>query len=309
MKNDFELGLLTAMQFAWGGVLRSPGNGYRKVKAWRDKILSTIEMLQTESARWKALFTTLKLPYLALTKAGVSPNMAVSLLIGGTAVGGGAIVAEVMEPPSLSRGDSGVYQAPQDSPVEWSESMQTLRVDLGSTPVGLLELDSISINTYAGSALPTGQTNALILGGLPASTDPVFVETYLEVGDLYIEKWRCSKLTMEHIEVNHLILTKNAADGISHSMTAGTPRARGISGGVRANEMVVSNSTYDQVVISSATSNLDGRVDEIRMVNIWAKQPCLLSRIKAGTITINLSEFGNGDGLALKDWTISQSVV
>ena len=309
MKNDFELGFLTAMQFAWWGFLRSPGNGYRKVKAWRDKILSTIEMLQTESARWKALFTTLKLPYLALTKAGVSPNMAVSLLIGGTAVGGGAIVAEVMEPPSFSRGDSGVYQAPQDSPVEWSESMQTLRVDLGSTPVGLLELDSISINTYAGSALPTGQTNALILGGLPASTDPVFVETYLEVGDLYIEKWRCSKLTMEHIEVNHLILTKNAADGISHSMTAGTPRARGISGGVRANEMVVSNSTYDQVVSSSATSNLDGRVDEIRMVNIWAKQPCLLSRIKAGTITINLSEFGNGDGLALKDWTISQSVV
>ena len=309
MKNDFELGFLTAMQFAWWGFLRSPGNGYRKVKAWRDKILSTIEMLQTESARWKALFTTLKLPYLALTKAGVSPNMAVSLLIGGTAVGGGAIVAEVMEPPSFRRGDSGVYQAPQDSPVEWSESIQTLRVDLGSTPVGLLELDSISINTYAGSALPTGQTNALILGGLPASTDPVFVETYLEVGDLYIEKWRCSKLTMEHIEVNHLILTKNAADGISHSMTAGTPRARGISGGVRANEMVVSNSTYDQVVISSATSNLDGRVDEIRMVNIWAKQPCLLSRIKAGTITINLSEFGNGDGLALKDWTISQSVV
>ena len=73
--------------------------------------------------------------------------------------------------------------------------------------------------------------------------------------------------------------------------------------------MVVSNSTYDQVVISSATSNVDGRVDEIRMVNIWAKNPCLLSRIKAGTITINLSEFGNGDGLALKDWTISQSVV
>ena len=130
MKNDFELGFLTAMQFAWWGFLRSPGNGYRKVKAWRDKILSTIEMLQTESARWKALFTTLKLPYLALTKAGVSPNMAVSLLIGGTAVGGGAIVAEVMEPPSFSRGDSGVYQAPQDSPVEWSESMQTLRVDL-----------------------------------------------------------------------------------------------------------------------------------------------------------------------------------
>jgi hypothetical protein len=309
MDNDFELGFLTAMQFAWWGFLRSPGNGYRKVKAWRDKLLNLVEVLQSESQKWRTTFNILKSPYSLLRMMGFSPNMAVSFLVAGSAVGGGAIVAEVMEPPSFSRGDSGVYQAPQDSPVEWSESMQTLRVDLGSTPVGLLELDSISINTYAGSSLPTGQTNALILGGLPASTDPVFVETYLEVGDLYIEKWRCSKLTMEHIEVNHLILTKNAADGISHSMTAGTPRARGISGGVRANEMVVSNSTYDQVVISSATSNIDGRIDEIRMVNIWAKQPCLLSRIKAGTITINLSEFGNGDGLALKDWTISQSVV
>ena len=305
----FSLGILTSLQFAWWDLCASPMRSYNKVKLWRDKFLATVEMLQSESQKWKAVFTTLRLPYLALTKAGVSPNMAVSLIIGGTAVGGGAIVAEVMEPPSFSRGDSGVYAAPSDNPVEWNESMQTLRVDLGTTPVGLLELDSISINTYAGSALPTNQTNALILGGLPATSDPVFAETYLEVGDLYIDKWRCSKLIMEHIEVNHLILTKNAADGISHAMTAGTPRARGISGGVRANEMVVSNSTYDQVVISSATSNIDGRVDEIRMVNIWAKNPCLLSRIKAGTITINLSEFGNGDGLALKDWTIAQSVV
>jgi hypothetical protein len=135
------------------------------------------------------------------------------------------------------------------------------------------------------------------------------VETYLEVGELYIEKWRCSKLVMEHIEVNHLIITKNAADGISHSPVAGTPRARGISGGVRANEMKVSNSTYDQVVITSATTDIDGAVDVIRMTNIWSKEPCLLSRIKAGTITITLSEFGNGDGLALKDWTIANTVV
>ena len=307
---ELWISLLVSIQWGWWKLLESPRRTYNKVIYYRDKILSTVEYLQSESAKWKALFTTIRLPYTFLTKGlGVSPNMAVSMLVAGSAVGGGVMVAEVLEPPSFSRGDSGVYSAPQDSPVEWSESMQTLRVDLGTTPVGLLELDSISINTHANSALPSNQTNALILGGLAASTDPVFAETYLEVGNLYIEKWRCSKLIMEHIEVNHLILTKNAADGISHSMTAGVPRARGISGGVRANEMVVSNSTYDQVVISSATSNVDGRVDEIRMVNIWAKNPCLLSRIKAGTITINLSEFGNGDGLALKDWTISQSVV
>jgi len=301
--------MLVDLQFAWWSFQRSPLEGYRKARIWRDWILAKVEYLQTESAKWKALFTTLKLPYTALRALGVSPNMAVTLLIGGSVATTGVVASEVLQPPSFSRGDAGVFNAPSDQPVEWSESMQTLRVDLGTTPVGLLELDSISINTYSGSALPSGQTNALILGGLPATSDPVFVETYLEVGDLYIDKWRCSKLIMEHIEVNHLILTKNAADGISHSMTPGTPRARGISGGVRANEMVVSNSTYDQVVISSATSNIDGRIDEIRMTNIWSKEPCLLSRIKAGTITINLSEFGNGDGLALKDWTISSSVV
>jgi hypothetical protein len=303
------ISFLIWMQFSFWSFLRSPRESYETVRRWRDWVLAKVEYLQNESARWSALFTMVKLPYLILTKAGLSPNMAISLIIGGSAVGGGAIVNEVMQPPSFSAGDSGVYAAPLDTPIEWSESMQTLRVDLGTTPVGLLELDSISINTHANSALPSGQVNALILGGIAASTDPVFLETYLEVGNLYIEKWRCSKLIMEHIEVNHLILTKNAADGISHSPVAGVPRARGISGGVRANEMVVSNSTYDQVVISSATSDIDGRIDEIRMVNIWAKNPCLLSRIRAGTITINLSEFGNGDGLALKDWTISQSVV
>ena len=290
-------------------ILRSPRQTYNKFVFYRDWVMVKVEYLQGESNKWKNFFTTLKAPYSLLRAMGFSPQFATSILAAGSIAGGGVAVAEVLEPPSFSRGDSGVYAAPSDNPVEWNETMQTLRVDLGTTPVGLLELDSISINTYAGSALPTNLTNALILGGLPATSDPVFAETYLEVGDLYIDKWRCSKLIMEHIEVNHLILTKNAADGISHSMTAGTPRARGISGGVRANEMVVSNSTYDQVVISSATSNVDGRVDEIRMVNIWAKNPCLLSRIKAGTITINLSEFGNGDGLALKDWTISQSVV
>jgi hypothetical protein len=301
---------LLAIQFGWWAFLRSPRASYEKGRYYRDKILDTVALAQQESAKWRALFTTLRLPYTFLTKGlGVSPNMAISMLVAGSAVGGGVVAAEVMEGRSFSAGHSGTYLAPGDEPVEWEEGTQTLRVDLGTTPLGRLELSNISINTHANSALPSGQTNALILGGVAASSDPVFVETYLEVGELYIEKWRCSKLTMEHIEVNHLILTKNAADGISHNPVAGTPRARGISGGVRANEMSVKNSTYDQVVITSATTNIDGRVDVIRMTNIWSKEPCLLSRIKAGTITITLSEVGNGDGLALKDWTIANTVV
>ena len=276
----------------------------------RNKILKVVDKLESESQKWQRVFTVARFPYRILLVLGLSPAQATALLSASAVVTSGVAVQElVLEEISFENGSPGIYEAPTNLPVFYDgEEFQTLRVDLGATPVGLLELNSISVNTYANSALPTGQTNALILGGLPASNDPAFVETYLEVGDLYIEKWRCSKLIMEHIEVNHLIFTKNAADGISHNMVAGTPRARGISGGVRAEKMQVSNSTYDQIVITAATSNVNGRVDEIRMVNIWSKEPCLLSRIKAGTITVHLSEFGNGDGLALKDWQVSNTV-
>jgi hypothetical protein len=306
---DSWISFVIALQFGWWGFLRSPRAAYDGARYWRDWLLEKIAFAQSESQKWRAAFTIVKAPYTILRSFGLSPQLAASLLIGGSVATTGVVAAEIMEGRSFSAGDSGIYLAPGDEPVEWVEGTQTLRVDLGTTPVGLLELSNISINTHTNSVLPSGQTNALILGGLVGTSDPVFVETYLEVGELYIEKWRCSKLVMEHIEVNHLIITKNAADGISHSPVAGTPRARGISGGVRANEMKVSNSTYDQVVITSATTNIDGAVDVIRMTNIWSKEPCLLSRIKAGTITITLSEFGNGDGLALKDWTIANTVV
>jgi hypothetical protein len=290
---------------------RSPITAYRRLIRARNWLLAKVEFLQSESAKFQAIWNIAKSPYTVLRSLGFSPQMAIGLLaIGGTA-GGGVIVNEtLLSERSFTRGDSGVYEAPVDVPVEWVEGSNTLRVDLGTTPVGLLELVSISAGTsYANSALPSGEANAVILGGLPGTTSPAFTETYLEVGELYIEKWRCSKLSLDNIEVNHLIITKTAADGISHAMVAGTPRARGISGGVRAEEMKVSNSTYDQIKITAATSGVNGRVDEIRMVNIWTKNPCVISRVKAGTITITLSEFGNGDGLAVKDFTIATSVV
>ena len=59
----FSLGILTSLQFAWWDVCASPMRSYNKVKVWRDKILDTVNYLQSESAKWKALFTTLKAPY------------------------------------------------------------------------------------------------------------------------------------------------------------------------------------------------------------------------------------------------------
>ena len=93
---EWFIKLLIELEFLWMGLLRSPRQSYDRVRAWRDWILAKVEYLQNESAKWKALFTTLRLPYSALRMMGVSPNMAVSMLVAGTAVGGGAIVAEAV---------------------------------------------------------------------------------------------------------------------------------------------------------------------------------------------------------------------
>ena len=89
---EMWLVFLLNLQFAWWSFLRSPMATYHKLRAWRDWLLAKVEYLQSESQKWKALFTTLKLPYSALRMMGVSPNMAVSMLVAGSAVGGGVVV-------------------------------------------------------------------------------------------------------------------------------------------------------------------------------------------------------------------------
>ena len=84
MDNRFSIGFFVALQFLWWDFLDSPLKGYRKAKIWRDKILATVEYLQTESAKWKALFTTLKAPYSLLRAMGFSPQFAGSLLAAGS---------------------------------------------------------------------------------------------------------------------------------------------------------------------------------------------------------------------------------
>ena len=202
---ELWISFLISLQFAWWSFLRSPRASYETARRWRDWVLAKVEYLQSESQKWKALFTTLKLPYSALRMMGVSPNMAVSMLVAGSAVGGGVVVAEVMEPPSFSRGDSGVYSAPLDIPVFYEEANNTLRLDLGSTPVGLIEIDSVTVGTaYANSALPTGETNAVILTGLPTVVDPAFTGNYIEIGHLIIDRWRCTQLTLDEVEAHTL---------------------------------------------------------------------------------------------------------
>ena len=302
---------LLAIQFGWWSFLRSPRATYAKARSWRDWLLAKIEYVQSESAKWKAAFTVAKMPYTILRSFGLSPQLAASLLIGGSVVGTGVVAAEMMEPRSFSAGDPGIYQGPIDQPVFYEEKFNTLRLDLGATSVGLIEIDSISLGTaYTGSTLPSGETNVVIIGGLPAVVDPAFTETYLEVGELYIDRWRCETLAITNSEIYNLIISGNASDGQSIAAVAGTPRNRGINGGNRADDMVTSGGYYDQLKITSASSGVNGKVDILRLTNIYSKGGgCVIDRVKAGTMAITLNETGGDSNLATKAFTVAASVI
>jgi hypothetical protein len=292
-------------------VARSPVRLYHKTKIWRDWILGKVDYLEAESAKWKRTFQILKSPYSILLKMGFSPQYAIGLLAVGSTAATGAVAAEAMKPPSFAAGDPGIYNAPKDSPIFSDKEFNTLRLDLGTTPIGLVEISDITVGTaYTNSALPSGETKPVIVGGLPTVADPAFAETFLEVGHMTVDRWRCDTLTLTNIEAHELIVRDNASDGQSISAVAGTPRDRGISGGNRAADMYTSGGYYDQVKITAATTNVNGKIDRLILSNLYTKGgACVLDRIKAGTLEVILNEVGLGNGFATKEFTIATSVV
>ena len=303
---------LLLVRNAIGAIKGSPLSFYRKVIGWRDWLLAKVEYLQTESAKWKTTFNILKSPYSLLRTMGFSPQMAISFLVAGSAVGGGVVVNEtVFAEKSFSRGDPGIYMAPIGIPIFSEEEFNTLRVDLGSTSVGTITIENISLGTsYTGSTLPSGESNVVIVGGLPAVVSPAFTETYLEVGTLIIDRWRCERLDISNSEIHNLIISGNASDGQSISAVAGVPRDRGINGGNRADDMITSGGYYDQLKITSASSGINGKVDVLRLTNIYSKGgDCIIDRVKAGTMEVTLNEVGGDSNLTTKAFTVATSVI
>mgnify|MGYP003629652698 FL=1 len=290
---------------------RSPMRLYRNAALWRNWLLAKIDYLQGESDKWRRTFNTLKAPYSILRSMGLSPQMAVGLLAVGSTAATGAVAVEAMKPPSFAAGDPGVYNAPLDSPIFSSKEFNTLRMDLGSTPIGLVMIEDITLGTaYANSTLPTGESDVIIVGGKPTVAEPAFTETYLEVGHMTVDRWRCTTLTLTNIEANKLIVRSNASDGQSIAAVAGTPRDRAISGGNRADDMLTSGGYYDQLKITAASSGVNGQIDRLVLSNLYSKGGgCVLDRIKAGTLEIILNEVGAGDGFDTKDFQIETSVI
>ena len=301
--------------WAWlcsqGRALRaSPRQVYLSVGKRRDWTLAKAAYLQEESGRWRALFSTAKAPYSFLRMMGLSPQMAIGLLaLGGTA-GGGVIVNEtLLSERSFARGSSGVYSAPSDIPTSYSEDDNTLKIDLGTTPVGEITIEDVTVGTaFANSTLPSGQSSVIIVGGTAASSG--FTATWLEVGHLIIDRWRCTTFNVSNVEAHVLNIRYNASDGQSISPVAGTPRARAIGGGNRADSMKTSGGTYDMIVVGAPTSGVNGKVDVLKLTNLHTKGgSCLLRRIKAGTIDVEYLEVGAGNGFASKEFVIASSTV
>jgi hypothetical protein len=239
--------------------------------------------------------------------------MAIGVLaIGGTA-GTGVIVNEtIFAEASFSRGDPGVYAAPLDTPIFAGAEYNTLRLDLGAISVGNITIQNVSLGTaYTGSALPSNAGGDVIyVGGIIGSANPTFNQTYLEVGTLIIDRWRCERLDISHSEIHNLIVSGNASDGQSISAVAGTPRNRGIGGGNRADDMTTSGGYYDMLKITSASSGVNGKVDVLRLSNLYSKGgACTLKYLKVGTMEVTLNEIGGDESLATKAFTIATSVI
>jgi hypothetical protein len=290
--------------------LVSPTALYSALRARRDWLLAKIEYLQTESARWRTLFALIVSPYKLLRMAGIPPSACIGVLL--ALVGGGSYVAAdvMLEGKSFARGDPGIYSAPNDIPVLYTEGDSTLRLDLSSVPVGEIIIEDISISIAPGSTIPTlsAADEVIYVGGLPSSTG--FTGNYLEIGHLIIDRWRCKKLVFSEIEAHTLNLKWNRSDGQSVSAIPGIPINRAIGGGLRADSMQTSNAYYDHLVIQASTSNVWGRVDKMRLSNIYtSKGICVVKRLRVGTLDILFNTTGADSNLNTKDLVLKDTVV
>jgi hypothetical protein len=290
-------------------IIQSPVKTYHAVVAARNWVLHKVEYLQGESQKWKTVFTIAKMPYTILRAFGLSPQMATSLLVAGSVAGGGVVVNEtILSERSFANGDSGVYLAPLDVPVSVIEGDNTLRIDLGSTPVRSITIENVSVgSSYTGSALPAGEQNVVQISG---NTIAGGTNTRLEVGHLIFEKSRCKKLEISDIQAHTLIVRGNASDGQSIAPSPGTSRMRSIGGGhYQADTLATQGGTYDRILIQAPNSGQNGGVDVLRLTNLWTRGGiCQLKAMNIGTLEILLNEVGFDEDLSTKEFWIGTTV-
>ena len=312
-----------------GAIWRTPMRMYRRAAVWRNWLLEKVEYLQAESAKWKTTFNILKSPYSFLRMMGLSPQMAIGLLAVGSTAGTGVIVNEVaLQDRSFKNGDAGIYAAPVDTPSAALEEMlafrkenksdNTLRIVLGVVPVREVRIENVSVGTvFQGSSIPSSAHTSA--SGTAATSTAVLIggtvigggtSTYLEIGEMLLEKSRCSQLYFDNTTAHTIKVIGNASDGQSINQTPGTSRMRAIGGGHhQAEAMVTSGGSYDRIHIDAPTTAVNGKIGNLILSNLYTEGgACVFDRLRIGTLTIELNEVGIGDGFGTKEFKIHQSV-
>ena len=310
-------------------IVRVPVRAYRRATVWRNWILAKVEYLQGESQKWKTTFNILKSPYSLLRACGLNPQAAVGILVAGSTVGTGVVVEKtILQDRSFKNGDAGVYAAPIDTPSAALEEMlafrkenkndNTLRIVLGVVPVREIKIENVSVGTvYTGGAIPSSAhtsangtaatSTAILIGGTVVSGG---TSTFLEVGEMLLEKSRCSYLYFDNTTAHTINVIGNASDGMSINQTPGTSRMRAIGGGHhQAESLSTSGGTYDRIHIDAPTTAVNGKIGSLILSNIFREGgACVFDRLKIGTLTIELNEIGIANGFSTKEFKIHQSV-
>jgi len=293
-------------------------NAYRKVCVWRDWLFAKIEYLNGESAKWRRAFNIAKSPYSFLRMMGLSPQMAIGLLVAGSTATTAVTVNEITEGRSFNRGDPGVYAAPLDAPTFFDDKDNTLQINLGAIPVREITIENVSVGTvYTGDAagseasvLPSGKAEVILISGNPAVVDPAFTATRIEIGKFIFEKSRCKSLDVSDSDIHTIIIEHNASDGQSIIQTSGVARNRAIGGGHhQAEAMVTSGGQYDRIWIDAPSSGVNGKVGTLTLSNVFTKGgTCTFKNLDIGTLVIRQNEIGNDSDLATKEFQITSTV-
>ena len=300
-------------------LLYSPITIYRELVEFRDWLFEKIEYLNGESAKWRRFFNVMKSPYSLLRSFGLSPQLAITLLVGAGATGTAVGVAEVLEERSFSNGDAGIYLAPSNLPNEdleremaWRKdnpSDNTLRVILNSTPIEEVSISNVNLGTSFASngqpsALPSGKTEAILIDGN---------NTRIEIGKLTFSRNSCKTLNLEAINSNKITIKDNQADGLSIYQTATStqPNLRISGGNFMSDLLTTEGGTYDRLWIAPLDSMTSSKtkINELILENIVSSGgTCDLKKLDIGELIITFNRIGGDNSLLTKAFTVSTTV-
>ena len=299
-------------------LLYSPITIYRELVEFRDWLFEKIEYLNGESAKWRRFFNVMKSPYSLLRSFGLSPQLALTLLVGAGATGTAVGVAEVLEERSFSNGDAGIYLAPSNLPNEDLEREMafrkdgpdnTLRVILNETPVEEVNISNVNLGTSFASngqpsALPSGKTEAILIDGN---------NTRIEIGKLTFSRNSCKTLNLEAINSNKITIKDNQAAGLSIYQTATStqPNLRISGGNFMSDLLTTEGGTYDRLWIAPLDSMTSSKtkINELILENIVSSGgTCDLKKLDIGELIITFNRIGGDNSLLTKAFTVSTTV-